>query len=302
MIIGAGYAGLIGGYVMPEHAIFERSPRTEGKHRALLRFRSPAVSELTGIEFKKVDVKKGIWDWRKKQFVAPSIDVCNQYAQKVIGRIEDRSIWRVDPVTRWIAPRDLYDQMADALGNRIDWAFEWVLSILPNNDGVISTAPLSVIACEKLDFSEDIFHASPVFVSRAKVPNCSVYQTIYFPHSGIGIYRASITGDELICEWTEAGRDFYSIEVCAHAFGIDAIRDLGSTLTDVEEQAAGKISPIDEATRKSLISNLTREKGIYSLGRYATWRNIMLDDVVHDAQIIKRLLNASEYDRKLAAL
>jgi hypothetical protein len=47
---------------------------------------------------------------------------------------------------------------------------------------------------------------------------------------------------------------------------------------------------------------LTHERNIYSLGRFATWRNILLDDVVDDIAAIKKLLKAnSAYDIRRAA-
>jgi len=34
---------------------------------------------------------------------------------------------------------------------------------------------------------------------------------------------------------------------------------------------------------------------VYSLGRYATWRNILLDDVYHDINVIKQLMDSDGY-------
>ena len=61
MIVGAGLAGLISAHIFPGERIIEASPEPKQSHRALLRFRSPAVGELTGIEFKPVTVRKAIW-------------------------------------------------------------------------------------------------------------------------------------------------------------------------------------------------------------------------------------------------
>ena len=68
------------------------------------------------------------------------------------------------------------------------------------------------------------------------------------------------------------------------------------------EQKYGKIAPIDDAVRKQLLFRLTHEHNIYSLGRFATWRNILLDDVVDDITMIKKLLKANNaYDVRRAA-
>ena len=39
--------------------------------------------------------------------------------------------------------------------------------------------------------------------------------------------------------------------------------------------------------------------GIYSLGRHATWRKILLDDVVGDIERIQSMMKTSAYDRML---
>jgi hypothetical protein len=83
------------------------------------------------------------------------------------------------------------------------------------------------------------------------------------------------------------------------AFGIQlaSCESLGSV-----DQKYGKIAPIDDNLRKQLLFRLTHERNIYSLGRFATWRNILLDDVVDDIAAIKKLLKAnSAYDIRRAA-
>ena len=63
-----------------------------------------------------------------------------------------------------------------------------------------------------------------------------------------------------------------------------------------------KITPIDEDTRRWVIETLSQKEEIYSLGRFATWRNILLDDVLKDLQVIKKLMNADLYSRKIHSL
>jgi hypothetical protein len=64
------------------------------------------------------------------------------------------------------------------------------------------------------------------------------------------------------------------------------------------EQYYGKIRPIDEDLRKQFIFEMTTKYGIYSLGRFATWRQLLLDDVVDDLQHIERFIRArSDYAR-----
>jgi hypothetical protein len=83
----------------------------------------------------------------------------------------------------------------------------------------------------------------------------------------------------------------------AFGIGLSNCNSLGSV-----EQKYGKISPVEDAVRKQLLFQLTHEHNIYSLGRFATWRNILLDDVVDDIGAIKKLLKAnSAYDVRRAA-
>jgi hypothetical protein len=65
------------------------------------------------------------------------------------------------------------------------------------------------------------------------------------------------------------------------------------------QQKYGKIAPIDERFRRSSIVQLTTQHKIFSVGRFATWRNILLDDVVNDLAVVKRLIHSSAYEQHL---
>ena len=299
MIIGAGYAGLIAAHVFPQHSVYEAGPRAES-HKALLRFRTDKVAKLTGIEFDPVRVHKGIFQDGK--FHEPSIKVANLYAKKVLGVIADRSIWNIDPVTRYIAPENFYEQLVDNLGQRIKFNSPVDLSsdeLKHSGTELISTMPLPVaMKMVGLDAGELEFKRAPITVRRYRIPNCHVYQTVYFPTPNHSLYRASITGDMLICEFNDQkdSTAAWGLDV-QNAFAIDLneCEDLGSV-----EQKYGKIAPIDESTRKALVGTLSEKHNLFSLGRFATWRNLLLDDIVDDAAVIKRLIRASRYERRLA--
>ena len=51
--------------------------------------------------------------------------------------------------------------------------------------------------------------------------------------------------------------------------------------------------PIDDKTRKDFIYTLTEKYNIYSVGRFATWRQLLLDDVVNDISVIERLITSN---------
>lgn len=298
LIVGAGLSGLIAAHMFPQAEIIEAASAPVERHKAVLRFRSTAVSDLTGIPFREVTVRKGIYVDGK--FVEPTIALANAYSQKCLGRIEgERSIWNLAPVKRYIAPEDFYWQMHDRFVDRISYGtgFDY-------DRPCISTAPMHVaLDALGVPYEGVEFAYKPVVVRRYRVENCDVHQTIYFPGCNSPLYRASITGDLIIAELTAEADEsalFWLQQDLKLAFGLGDRR-----LTPLEQptkQRYGKIAAIDSGARKALIARLTSEHGVFSLGRFATWRNTLLDDVVADAAVVKRLIHASDYERKLASL
>jgi hypothetical protein len=309
-IYGAGLAGLLAANAFPTAEIFEAGPEGSTTHKALLRFRSSAVGDAVGIDFKKVRVHKGIYYGGK--FVEPNIKLANLYSQKVIGRLADRSIWNLDPVDRYIAPEDFIEQMVNRVKNRLYYSSP-IESLDSNAEPVISTIPMPVMARLYLDslshsakqdfvYSLQKFQSAPINVDRFRVQNADVYQTIYFPDPDLAVYRASITGDLMIVESVAYGPgEFYADiqpEELEKAFGLRI-----NTLDRIESntQRFGKIAPIDDNWRKKFIFDLTTEKNIYSLGRFSVFKNILLDDVLKDISVIKKLMNGSDYGRKITS-
>lgn len=296
-IVGAGLAGLIAAHAWPRAAIVESAPAPVAMHKALLRFRSDAVAKLTGIEFRRVRVRKGIWS--EGGFTTPNIRVANLYARKVLGSLgADRSIWNLDAAERYVAPETLYEQLIVAASDRIEWGRQFDFAA-QRSEPIVSTAPVHA-TLDALGIKHSIdFRRAPITVQRFRVAGADLYQTIYFPDGDTPIYRASFTGETLIVELVPTpGIEVYDLTLLERAFGVDlsAAESLGSV-----KQTYGKIAAIDDATRKAMLLRLTDEHGIYSLGRFATWRNILLDDVVDDIAVIKRLAHsASRYALRLS--
>lgn len=305
-IYGAGLAGLLAASHFPQARIFESKPEGEHQHKALLRFRSPAVGDAVGVDFLRVSVRKGVW--HDGRFVAPDIRLHNWYARKVAGKIVDRSIWNVETAERWVAPEDFQAQLAERHGGRIEYgyAIDAIDFIRADGEVVISTLPMPFaheFAADGFyhrmpDFlrSVPVFPSSSIQVRRFRVSGANIHQTVYFPDPTVTLYRASIVGDLLIAEYVDAAND--DSAMVFDAFGLSR--------ADVEPikggfQPIGKIAPTDEAWRKEFIYWLSREHHVYSLGRFATWRNVMLDDVLNDIRVIHRLINASPYERELFA-
>lgn len=296
-IVGAGLSGLIAAHAWPMAQVLEASPMPRNAQQALLRFRTDAVSKLTGIEFRKVQVRKGIFYAGK--FVEPNIMLANLYAQKVIGRVADRSIWNLQTVERFIAPETLYEELIEAVGQRIMWGTPFTPQT-PRRS-VVSTAPLPIILKQFEVVGAPELKRAGIRVRRWRLPGTEVYQTVYFPDPETAIYRASITGSLLIVEEVASKPEEEApLAWVEDAFGIDgeAFEPLGQS-----EQSYGKVDELPALERKRILYELTTKYGIYSLGRFATWRNILLDDVVDDIVVIKRLLKSeTHYEvRKVAS-
>lgn len=302
LIIGAGLAGLIAAHAFQKAIIYERNALDTVSHQALLRFRSPAVGEFVGIPFRKVRVHKGIY--HDHAFVAPSIRYANWYAQKCTGKlIGERSIWNLEPVDRYIAPENFISRLIEQCGSRIIWDTEIDDNYIFQNelDRIISTIPMSVMCdlCpQQVPRDPPHFLHSQIAVQRWRIPGADVFQTIYYPSLNTEVYRASMTGDILIIEAIGNKIEPAQVEYVKRSFGL--LHDEEQLLSRAS-QRFGKIVPIEDGWRKQFMFNLTAQRNIFSLGRFATWRNILLDDVLHDIAVIKQLMNVSKYDLRRAA-
>ena len=295
-IVGAGPAGLIAAHAWPSARVVEVSPEPVAAHQALLRFRSDAVARVTAIDFRRVLVRKAMWS--RGEFRTPSIAHANAYEGKVLsgGTLRgERSLWNLDPVERWIAPPDFHARCLANVGDRISWG---KCAMLDRGDLLVSTAPMpTTLQALHITIGGGEFFRAPIHVARFEVPNADLYQTVYFPDPELSIYRASITGSTMIVEATSGSFDARWDLALRSAFGISPGKLLGTT-----EQRYGKIVPLRESLRKPLLFDLSHRHNIFSLGRFATWRNILLDDVVQDISVIKRLIAGnSAYDARRAS-
>lgn len=299
-ILGAGLSGLIAAHAYPNAEVFEAGPQSQNSHRAVLRFRTAAVGDAAGIEFRSVRVNKGIWF--DGGYVSPDIRLANLYSQKVaLGRLLDRSIWKIDPVERFIAPENFLERMIEQVKGRVHWNSP-VNSVdeLGVGGPVISTIPLPVLA--KICHSEHLlkgerFGHSRIEVIRFRVPDADVFQSVYFPSPETAVYRASITKDLLIVESVQDSPVKPDLEEALRAFGLG--KEQVGEIDSYQTQRYGKIVPIDESIRRNFIQSITRNFGIYSVGRFAVWKNLLLDDVLNDLAVVKRLINSDAYAQNL---
>lgn len=316
IILGAGMAGMLAACKFPNADILEVSDKPAG-HQAILRFRSEEVSKLTGIPFKKVEVQKAIQCPFSKRLIQGEtpIDVRNMYAMKVSGMLIGRSIGNLATSTRYIAPDDFHQQLLNRFSDRISYGVDagdiagWVRRH-ENTKNWLSTAPmknnLDLCAIQPPEFG---LNFNSIRVDRYKFDGFAsdVYQTVYFPAGEIDVYRASITGDTLIIESTVTSyvEDKYLCplhendlnDVC-WAFGITAMA-LDEDSRQSTCQRIGKMVDLPKGEREHLLYDMTTRFGLFSVGRFACWRNILLDDVVSDLGKVDALLKASQYTRAL---
>ena len=299
IILGAGLSGLIAAVLNPQAKVYEMASRDAQSHKAVLRFRTGAVGDAVGIPFRKIRVHKGIH--YNRSFCEPNVQLSNLYSQKVTGGYYDRSIWKTEAVDRYIAPEDFILRLIEQVGDRVLWETQ-VDSFSSFSEQIISTIPMNrIIALTRMKLAEvPAFKHSPIRVQRYRISNSDVFQTIYYPSPMTAAYRASITGDLLIVESVEdQSYPEVDMDMVLDSFGI-----LGSVeqIDTAHKQSYGKIAPINEQVRRFVVEELSRTYKIYSLGRFATWRNILLDDVLQDLNVIKRLINADSYTRRMVSL
>lgn len=307
VIYGAGLAGLLAATAFQDAQIFEAGAEGSTTHKALLRFRTPDVGNFTGIDFRKVRVHKGVF--YDGAFVQPDIRLSNMYSQKVIGKLADRSIWNLEPVDRYIAPENFIEQLVERNKSRIHYnhavTVDDIIAAKDSHVNIISTIPMSVMQKIVQPMNDPFglalhanvpeFKAAPINVERYRVKDSDVFQTIYFPDLDMDMYRASITKDMLIVESIISDEWLYhpTIDDLEKAFGLrsGSLEPISTT-----KQSFGKIAPIDDMWRKQFQFRLTHDHGIYSLGRFGTWRNILLDDVLQDLDVVKKMMNVGSYD------
>lgn len=281
--------GCLAGLLNPDATIYEAQDELPVNHNAVLRFRNDSVSQVTGIPFKKVTVHKGIY--HNYEFVQPNISLANLYSYKVLGHFTDRSIWNLDTVHRYVGPPDFQLQLAEKVRPQIHLGMP--IEYIPD-DTIISTIPLNAI----LDFAginSDIdFSFQRIYTKRFTVAKADIYQTIYYPGKETNVYRATMTGSELIIE--SITNIFKSdVSYVLRSFGIQTSIDEH----EEKEQRYGKIKNIDDVERKKLLYKLTSEYNVYSAGRFAIWKNVLMDDVLHDLYQIRLMIDTDPYNRNL---
>lgn len=294
IIIGAGMSGLLCGALNPGSVIYEAGPKRESDHKALFRCKSGQIGKILGLPFKKVMVHKSIWLDDTEVHATPRI--AHMYSQKVAGKISGRSILNIESGFRYIPPDDFIDQLKARCSVRYNYKFNPTLEYFENCDTPItSTIPMpSMMNMLDMENINDTFSAKPIYVNQIPIKNCDSYCTVYYPDPEMNTYRASITGSTLIIEGVDKLSDKELNQIC-HSLGIFFSRQMMNSVLN-HKQKFGKITPINNQLREKAITDMTLNYGVYSLGRFATWRpKVMLDDVLEDIWHIRKLIQGGNY-------
>lgn len=304
-IIGAGMAGLLAGRLLPESQILERQSSLPHNHSAVLRFRTNVVGEAIGVDFRKVRVLK--WTAPGQNPISDALS----YAWKVSGEYRsDRSIPVVpEAVERFVAPSDLVERLAR--GQHI--IFDFTARSRPalgENTPVVSTIPMPMLM-DLLSYPKELrpeFRFAHGYNVVAHWERVHAYATVYTPWKGLAYNRVSLTGDEMIIEFSHPG---WTLDTVKHAASdLHATRvamDVGQEIfglpasplvkAETKLQTYSKILPIDEEKRKAFMMWATTKHNVYSLGRFATWRpTLLLDDLVQDIKKIRGWIEGGNYD------
>lgn len=304
-VYGAGMAGLLTAAMLRRvrPIVYEAQPALPDNHGALLRFRTDAVERETGQLFRKVHVQKAVMRDGQLQGAA-SLRDANQYSLKVIGAVRGRSVLDLSPCVRYIAPPDFITGMArDAILKMESPLTLDALNALRGQTEVsaISTIPMPALM-KMVGWEPPGFEWRPIWSVAVNIMNpiTDVYQTVYYPEPKHPWYRASITGAHAILEYTADPGE----AVEHHVNQVLADFGLGDQtsfeMTNAKRQEYGKLLPISDVQRQTFILAMTDEYNLYSIGRFATWRQILLDDVVDDVRHVERLITQrNAYTRRL---
>lgn len=295
IIIGAGLSGLIAANVLRDEvdSIWEAQESLPNNHNAILRFRSDVVSVTTNIPFKEVQVMKAVDSFRN-----PFADMIS-YSRKVTGIAQSRSIISANGEMnkRYIAPPDFISRLHSRVHNKVRFSAPWSEKNI-GGAPFISTMPMpTLMKAMGYEYDPGTFKYRKGFVVRGRLPGFNAYGTVYVPNPNTPIYRVSVTGDEIFIECIGSTKDKSQRQALSYlekGFKIIGCENLGPEKVldpSIKNMVYAKINEVDEQMRNNFIL-WASERGVYSLGRFATWRpSLLLDDLINDINVIRRLIS-----------
>lgn len=312
IILGAGISGLLAAHYFRQHkpVIIEAQATMPLIQNPIMRIKNPIVGTILGCQLREIQVDKAVY-WKGDLFDSANIRESNLYSLKVDGMISDRSIKNLSKSKRYLLLDDVtYDRIEyghEFLGLTVDEQYLLVYdknkqcTIKMDYDICISTIPMP----KMLKYVQGMM--SKRFLDNIKFNHTSIYstivnlnilsdvnQTIYFPDEDLNTYRATLEYNRLKIESVENNVGEGELITALSAFGLHS-GHIDNTIW--EEMPYGKIRNIDDLERKRIILELTEKFSIYSLGRFAIWKNIRVDDLVVDLDRINALLKLQGIDK-----
>lgn len=297
IIVGAGLSGLIAASMLRTEIreVWEAQSGLPNNHHALLRFKSSLVGDACGIPFRQVDVMKTTDKWRNP--VADAISYSLKCTDTATLRSSTTASGQVEK--RYIAPSDLITKLYDQVSYKVYFNRDFSISDVEFAEGeaIISTIPMKFLM-EILQYKNipDFGFVEGTTLNFKLPPNYDICTTVYLPDPKDIPYRVSIAERELIIECT--GEVYFTAEIDAciqsacRCLGIEYLYEEIRSGYNSHKQKYSKITKIDESIRRDFITWASRVHGVYSLGRFATWRpGLLLDDIVQDVRIIQRMIN-----------
>ena len=309
IILGAGISGALAAKFFNTEEIYDKANAPVNNHHAVMRIKDPRVGMLLGSNMESVSVKKGVY-FKGVMWDKTNITINNMYSLKVSGQLSYKSILDLSDCSRFL--------LSDWDIKNINYGYDFVsinknsLVFAYNNEYIqkefdfcISTIPIQHMIKISGIFDElPEFKYNPIFVTRFNLNiDSTVHQTIYFPDNCFNSYRVTIEGKQIIFEAINSFPDETEIEKIICLFGISTLN-----IENKQEfvQKIGKIVPYDDKYRKFILNELTEKFNLFSLGRFAIWKQIRSDDVIKDLEVIQKMIFTEEkrrgYENKLAEL
>lgn len=326
-VVGAGMAGLLAAAILRDDCseVLEMQSELPNNHSALLRFRSSIVGDALNIPFRKVKVMKAV-----VPHTGNPIGDALSYSLKTNGHATLRSSISANGEIedRYIAPNDLINQMALKVSAPIRFQKELEAPVTSRKrtssikerqkEPIISTIPMPVLMTILEYPDKPEFKSVIGYNLNVKLQSTDVCATLYYPNPSLKRYRASITGDRLTIEYAFPGLNadesaakmdrmmthpkecFDECQEVLADFGLgyyQAAKMIGKP--EIKLQRYAKVLPIEDTARKRFIVWASDEHGIFSLGRFATWRpSLLLDDIVNDVRVIQKIAADGAYDHR----
>lgn len=295
VIIGAGVAGTIASSATSAYSpsVLERKSKADlfQDHHAVLRIRDPRTALLLGCDIKPIRIKKEIfYDGRLHNEC--TIVMNNLYSLKTSESIGTKSIMEAGMHERFILEGSVAGPSNASYECTLEGVEKGILrtdrDVTVSYNYCISTIPLPTMArIAGLVFDATKFRTNPIVVWQAESKVASdVHQTIYFPELEFKTYRATLEGRRFVLEATDIpSSDEINHVLLQFGLGLDEMKE-----RDLVVQQNGKLVPADDQLRRSLIYQLTDRFNVFSLGRYAIWKPLRIDDLVDDIERIKRMM------------